>query len=331
MPRWAMLADDLTGACDAGVAFAVAGLSTRVTWREPASWPPAPSVLAISTETRSAEPSEAAAKVRRICQRLDRTIVYKKIDSALRGPLAAEIQAVHEACGFKRTLVCPALPEQERFVRDSRLYIHGEPVEAPAGVELTDAETEHDLRLLARELAREIGVSLAAGSAGLAFALARELGRAGPTEAPPRCSKPVAVVVGSHHEATLAQLDYLRRAGGVFETTAEGFETVESDVFAAIVMRKVDETAFEPLGRALQAGRFGGLVATGGATARVMLDGLAAEGIELRGELERGVPWGVVRGGAADGAPILTKSGGFGAEDCLWRAWRALRREEATA
>ena len=205
--------------------------------------------------------------------------------------------------------------------------MHDEPVETPEGVELRDAEEELDLRVLALELSQEIGESLAVGSAGLAFALAHQLGVHSGIRAPPTCQEPVAVVIGSHHEATLAQLDYLRGAGAILEATSTSFETVAQDAFAAIVMREVDETAFEPLGRAIGAGRVGGLVATGGATVRVMLDGLGAWGIELCGELERGVPWGRVAGGVADGIPIVTKSGGFGGRDCLWRAWRALRPE----
>ena len=327
MPRWAMLADDLTGACDAGVAFAVAGRRTTVVWRETRRWPEEPDVLVVSTETRAAAPEEAAAKVRRIVARLDRTLVYKKIDSVLRGPVAAEIEATVEAGGFQRAVVCPALLEQGRTVRRGKLYVHGEPVETPEGVELADAEEELDLTVLAHELSQEVGESLAVGSAGLAFALAGQLGLFSGPKLPPACAAPAAVVIGSHHEATLAQLDYLRGAEGIRETTAEGLETAVGDAFAAIVMREVDETAFEPLGRAIKAGRIGGLVVTGGATARVMLDGLGARGIELCSEVERGVPWGRVLGGVADGRTIVTKSGGFGGPDCLWRAWRALRPE----
>lgn len=327
-PRWAMLADDLTGACDAGVAFALAGYRTSVVWREEAGWPAEPEVLAVSTETRAAGEEEAAEKVRRICASLGRPIVYKKIDSVLRGPIQAEIEAVVEAGGFQRVVACPALPEQGRTVRNGRLLLNGEPLDGrPEGLHLVDAGTAEDLRSLGEGLANEVGETLAVGSAGLALALALALGGKWEPRPLPACERPVAVVIGSHHPVTLAQLDYLRGAGTIPETTAQGFETIARDSFAAIVMREVDETAFEPLGRAIDAGRIGGLVVTGGATARVMLDGLGAAGIDLCGELERGVPWGRVRGGKAGGVPILTKSGGFGSPDCLWRAWRALRPE----
>ena len=40
-----------------------------------------------------------------------------------------------------------------------------------------------------------------------------------------------------------------------------------------------------------------------------------AEGIELLDEIAPGIPIGEIKGGTANGAIIVTKSGGFGAED----------------
>jgi uncharacterized protein YgbK (DUF1537 family) len=345
--HWAMLADDLTGACDAGVAFAVAGFRTSVVWREDLDWPEDAEMLVVSTETRAARQDEAREKIRVTCARLaateahasaralgrcesGRVVIYKKIDSVLRGPVATEIRAVMDHAGFRRAVVCPALPEHGRTVGGGRVFVHGEPLEAglPAGggIETPDAATVEDLRVIAAALARELGRTLAVGSAGLALELARALGSVG-TKPPPASPGSVAVVIGSHHAVTLAQLDYLRGAGTILETTPDGLERIGQDAFTAVVMREVDETAFEPLGRAVEAGRIGAVIATGGATARVMLNGMGARAIELCGEVERGVPWGRVRGGRADGALLVTKSGGFGSPDCLWRAWRALRPE----
>jgi uncharacterized protein YgbK (DUF1537 family) len=324
-----MLADDLTGACDAGAAFALAGLRTCVVWREDVAWPDDAGMLVVSTETRAATPEAAKDKIHRMCGRLDRPLIYKKIDSVLRGPVEAEIRAAMECGGFARAVVCPALPEQGRTVQGGRVFVHGVALEtrlpSGGGVETPDAETTADLRRIALALGAQAESTLAVGSAGLAVELARVLGgRLEPRSVPP-CEKPVAVVAGSHHAVTLAQLDYLREAGTILETKLDALERIVGDAFAAVVMREVDETAFEPLGRAVADGRVGGIIVTGGATARVMLNGLGAQGIELCGEVERGVPWGAIRGGLADGARLITKSGGFGSPDCLWRAWRSLR------
>jgi uncharacterized protein YgbK (DUF1537 family) len=328
-PHWAMLADDLTGACDAGVAFSLAGFRTSVVWREDAPWPDDVDLLVISTETRAAGPDEAREKIRRICARLKRQLIYKKIDSVLRGPVEAEILAAMECGRFARAVVCPALPELGRTVRGGRVFLHGEPLDTPLpardGIETPDAASVDDLRRIAADLASAQQTSLPVGSAGLALELARVLGGRVETRPVPVCEKPIAIIAGSHHAATLAQVDYLREAGTILETTLGGLEHAGRDAFAAVVMREVDETAFEPLGRACRAGRIGGLIATGGATVRVMLNGLDAAGIELCGELDRGIPWGAVRGGPANGVRLITKSGGFGFPDCLWRAWRSLR------
>jgi uncharacterized protein YgbK (DUF1537 family) len=54
------------------------------------------------------------------------------------------------------------------------------------------------------------------------------------------------------------------------------------------------------------------LILTGGDTAAFVLRSLGASSLELAGEVARGIPWGFVEGGVADGCVVITKSGGFG-------------------
>ena len=54
--------------------------------------------------------------------------------------------------------------------------------------------------------------------------------------------------------------------------------------------------------------QIGGLVVTGGATAREVMEALGERTISLAGEVEPGVPYGRLGGGL----PIVTKAGGFG-------------------
>ena len=56
----------------------------------------------------------------------------------------------------------------------------------------------------------------------------------------------------------------------------------------------------------------------GGDGARETLAQLGASGIRIVDSLLEGIPLGVVVGGQADGTPVFTKAGGFGAEDALW-------------
>ena len=55
----------------------------------------------------------------------------------------------------------------------------------------------------------------------------------------------------------------------------------------------------------------------GGDGARAALNRLGASGIRIVGSMIEGIPVGVIVGGTADGLPVFTKAGGFGAEDAL--------------
>jgi uncharacterized protein YgbK (DUF1537 family) len=71
-----------------------------------------------------------------------------------------------------------------------------------------------------------------------------------------------------------------------------------------------------------------GLFVTGGDTAAAALRHLGANGVELAGELEPGVPFGCVTGGPRDGLFIATKAGGFGGPDLLWRVASKLTSQQ---
>lgn len=67
-----------------------------------------------------------------------------------------------------------------------------------------------------------------------------------------------------------------------------------------------------------------GLVLTGGDAAIAVGRALGATALRLRGEVERGVPWGYLVGGGWEGLPVVTKAGGFGNADTLVSAVRFL-------
>jgi uncharacterized protein YgbK (DUF1537 family) len=73
----------------------------------------------------------------------------------------------------------------------------------------------------------------------------------------------------------------------------------------------------------------GALFATGGETARALLQSFGVTAIRLLGEIEPGMPWGMTQG--AIRCPIVTKAGGFGNAETLRRCLnhlRDLRRQE---
>ena len=116
-----VLADDFTGAMDAGVQFAKAGLSTTLALRT--RWRGGAQVQVISSDSRDVDPHAARACLRQALELLRRGPVFKKIDSTMRGHIGMEIEVTLEATGRERAVVCPALIQQGRRVRDGRLYV----------------------------------------------------------------------------------------------------------------------------------------------------------------------------------------------------------------
>lgn len=68
-----------------------------------------------------------------------------------------------------------------------------------------------------------------------------------------------------------------------------------------------------------------GLVLNGGSTARAVLEKLGAQGVDVYGEVEAGIPYGIVSGGTWDGLPVATKAGGFGHPGSILHAVTQLR------
>lgn len=125
----AIIADDLTGAIDTAAPFASAGLSALVRLGAGDSIaPPCPDVLALSTESRHAAAEIAAHRAEEAVRSLRAAapaIWLKKIDSTLRGNVAAEIFATLRASGRRHVLVAPAAPAQGRTVRAGEVFVNG--------------------------------------------------------------------------------------------------------------------------------------------------------------------------------------------------------------
>jgi len=128
----ALIADDLTGASDAGVQFARRGLVTRVLFdlADPAATRGV-EALAVDTDSRALPPRAAYARVRQLADQLRSARpehLYKKVDSTLRGNLGAEIDAVMDAFGLPLAIVAPAFPALGRTTRQSVHHLGGTPV-----------------------------------------------------------------------------------------------------------------------------------------------------------------------------------------------------------
>jgi D-threonate/D-erythronate kinase len=126
----AIIADDLTGAADTGVQFTRAGYRTAVAFLG-LSVPPERDLdaMAVDTDSRSMMAAFAAKRVLEAGRAVrDARIVYKKIDSSLRGPVAAELAAALRATGRDRAIVAPAFPSAIRTTREGVQLVDGVPV-----------------------------------------------------------------------------------------------------------------------------------------------------------------------------------------------------------
>jgi uncharacterized protein YgbK (DUF1537 family) len=245
-PRFWVIADDLTGALDTAAPFAAHGWRTCVVpWpgrppRRSAAW----DVVVVDTASRHVGAREAARRVRAAVLASRRghasghgASLYKKIDSTLRGNVAAELAAFRAAAGVACLPLAPAFPAQRRTTRSGAVWVDGRPLArsasardvlgraasgdlarlAPPGtLDVLDAETDADLRRIATRLARDGRLGAVAGSGGLAGAIAARFGSRRPT-APPRlpAGAGVLVVSGSAHPNARAQVRALAGAGAL--------------------------------------------------------------------------------------------------------------------
>lgn len=128
-----MIADDFTGALDAGVQFAKKGFSTRVLvhGKEGLGDMENTDVLVVDAETRHKTPAEAYQVVYQIVKPAAAqgvSYLFKKTDSALRGNIGAELNAVLDAANGTTLHFLPAFPQINRTTVNGIHYIDGVPV-----------------------------------------------------------------------------------------------------------------------------------------------------------------------------------------------------------
>jgi len=271
-------------------------------------------------------------------------ILFKKIDSTLRGHVAAELAAARLALRARPVLFAPAFPAQRRRVRGARLRVHdripsgdlralltaaGFPtahVEARGNFRaalsvgaralVCDADSDADLDAVARAGLALRPRPLFVGSAGLARAIARTLPRRRSPIMPSVPSRPIVAVVGSASPVSVRQAQVLSksRALGQRDLLVHLQWTREPRPEDRPVVRRLGRLVAEAAPRAHY-------VLTGGETARALLDALGLSRLRLLGEVEPGVPFGV-----AGGTLVCTKAGGFGSPRTLARCVEAMKR-----
>jgi 4-hydroxythreonine-4-phosphate dehydrogenase len=401
MPRPILiLADDLSGAADCAVACAKVGLMARVCLDGGAPQSPV-DALALDLDTRQ-RPAQAARTATLAVQGLVQgRVLYRKIDSTLRGHIGIDVAATLQIAGPGAfAIICPAYPAMGRTVTDGQVHVRGAPLadteiwrndgsgdaelramlaaeglavahiplktvhgdlclalsKAVAGggrALICDAETEADLEALVAA-----GLSMAGavwvGSGGMAIPLAAALA---PEVAAPRLQAyrrrgPHLVVAGSANSVTHGQIAELARDPGVIlvkippaallagpdgpgwrpasRALAAAVGKAGKDVVAAAIDpdAPIDPVNGARLAAALgalvgrQLSRFGSLTATGGETARGVLQAAGAHSLRMEREIEPGIPLSILED---QGLPVITKAGAFGHPQSLARCVAAMR------
>lgn len=144
MGKLLMLADDFTGAGDAGVQMTKNGIEAHIIFDTDEIDPEKSYV--IDTESRNIPAEEAYTKVKSILQSMNSypyEYYYKKIDSTLRGNLKAEMTAVKEVLKPDLIVFNPANPDSNRMVVDGTLMMNG--------VRITETEIMKDPLCLVTE------------------------------------------------------------------------------------------------------------------------------------------------------------------------------------
>jgi D-threonate/D-erythronate kinase len=325
-PDCLLIADDLTGACDAAVQFAMRGLRVRVSMN-PGAEVEQTDVLAVSTESRDTGLGSFRQTLDGL-EGINPRIVFKKIDSTLRGSVGPEVAVTMAVFGCDLAIVNPACPAMGRLVEGGYLRVAGElgfvPRELAAcfrgdRFQLRDATCDADLDAIVSEGQGSQVRVLWAGSAGLAAALARAIAN-GAARTLAFSPAPPIFCLGSNHAVTLEQQHRLidERAAVLFTD-----ESATPDAIAAawkkgpVVLRTRRGQTTAGRIRELLAPLRAPLVLSGGDTASLVCRALDVRAIELCREVAPGIPYGILHGGPFDGLPVATKSGGFGCPDAL--------------
>ena len=326
--RVLIIADDLTGALDSACAFAARGLRTRVALSrgdlEAALADPALAVISYASGTREIPAEAARAEMISLthCFKTFEGLIFKKIDSRMKGNIAAELAPLLRLSG-RPVLASPAIPKLGRLVENGAVTGAGIatpiPIAAALGVAARVPDVMSDTDLDAA-LPTELSENLYVGAAGLAEALARRLSQTEPREVR-QLRGPMIMAIGSRDPVTLAQIAH----SGVTVTPAPNGQVPPLRQEAMIVVQitkgvdledgpQVSNRFATGIVQQIRAAMPRTLFACGGETAHAILRMLGISALDLQGELMPGVPVAQTLDGTLT---VITKSGGFGEPDLM--------------
>lgn len=128
-----VIADDISGAAELAGIAASRGLRAEV--HTQLDLESTADLIALDTNTRSQSPAQAAATVTHIARQataLKPSWIYKKTDSALRGNIQSELNALAAQLGKTRVIFIPANPGKRRTIIDGEYFINDVPLHQTA-------------------------------------------------------------------------------------------------------------------------------------------------------------------------------------------------------
>ena len=135
MVKLLIIADDFTGALDTGIQFVNKGIATQVFTKMPEAIgdiDETTEVLVIDSETRPMPAAKAYDAVKNItgwAKAIKIPVIFKKTDSALRGNIGSELQAVLDGSRHDKVYFLPGYPKIDRCTVNGTHYIQGQLLE----------------------------------------------------------------------------------------------------------------------------------------------------------------------------------------------------------
>ena len=129
-----VIADDLTGANDTGVQFTKKGYNAIVSVLDEQSTiiiPDNLDVFVMDTETRELESKTARKRLKSILEKINinkKDVVYKKVDSTLRGNMGDEIEEIMIILNRDICIFSPSYPSQQRITVKGYLIVDQKPL-----------------------------------------------------------------------------------------------------------------------------------------------------------------------------------------------------------
>ena len=165
--RCLIIADDLTGGADTGAQFAKRGLNTllislkdylHIDFTKYLK----KDVLVINTDSRGLSYDKAFRLVSGLLKRYDKRhfpIIYKKIDSTLRGNIGYEIDAILKETNISLCFMAPSYPEQKRALVGGIMMVGEKPVALTEAARDTNSPVQesHVFKLLKNQSSYKIG------------------------------------------------------------------------------------------------------------------------------------------------------------------------------